>query len=105
VDADPADAAVGDADPDDAPRVVYGCELKIDGVAIDLVYRDGVLATAATRGDGTTGEDVTNQVLTIDAIPYRLDLDDPPALLEVRGEVYYPLDGLRGDERGPHRAW
>jgi DNA ligase (NAD+) len=91
---DPDGAAVGDADPDDAPRVLYGCELKIDGVAIDLVYRDGVLATAATRGDGTTGEDVTNQVLTIDAIPYRLDLDDPPALLEVRGEVYYPLDAF-----------
>jgi DNA ligase (NAD+) len=96
-DADPAgplDAAVADAVPADAPRVVYGCELKIDGVAIDLVYRHGVLATAATRGDGTTGEDVTNQVLTIDAIPYRLDLDDPPALLEVRGEVYYPLEAF-----------
>ena len=81
-------------DPDDAPEVAYGCELKIDGVAIDLVYRDGVLATAATRGDGTTGEDVTNQVLTISGVPYRLDLDDPPALLEVRGEVYYPLDAF-----------
>ena len=88
------EAAVADADPDEAPRIVYGCELKIDGVAIDLVYRDGVLATAATRGDGTTGEDVTNQVLTIDAIPYRLHLDDPPSLLEVRGEVYYPLEAF-----------
>ena len=82
------------ADPADAPRVTYGCELKIDGVAIDLVYRDGVLATAATRGDGTTGEDVTNQVLTIDSVPYRLDLDAPPSLLEVRGEVYYPLEAF-----------
>ncbi|MFU8839473.1 MAG: NAD-dependent DNA ligase LigA [Nitriliruptoraceae bacterium] len=77
----------------DAP-VAYVCELKIDGVAIDLVYRDGVLATAATRGDGTTGEEVTAQVLTIEGVPYRLDLDDPPALLEVRGEVYYPLDAF-----------
>ncbi len=96
-DADPAELdedELAAADPDAAPRVVYGCELKIDGVAIDLVYRDGVLATAATRGDGTTGEDVTNQVLTIDSIPYRLDLDDPPALLEVRGEVYYPLEAF-----------
>lgn len=98
-DADPVDPEVAEveameADPADAPRVVYGCELKIDGVAIDLVYRDGVLATAATRGDGTTGEDVTNQVLTIDSIPYRLHLDDPPSLLEVRGEVYYPLEAF-----------
>ncbi|MGM0617859.1 MAG: NAD-dependent DNA ligase LigA [Actinomycetota bacterium] len=88
------ETAVAEADPDDAPRIVYGCELKIDGVAIDLVYRDGVLSTAATRGDGTTGEDVTNQVLTIGSIPYRLHLDDPPALLEVRGEVYYPLEAF-----------
>lgn len=79
------------ADVADAPPVRYVCELKIDGVAINLVYRDGVLATAATRGDGTVGEDVTAQVLTIDAVPYRLAVDPPPALLEVRGEVYYPV--------------
>ncbi|MFP4311077.1 MAG: NAD-dependent DNA ligase LigA [Nitriliruptoraceae bacterium] len=77
----------------DAP-IAYACELKIDGVAIDLVYRGGVLDTAATRGDGTTGEEVTAQVLTIAGVPYRLHLDDPPALLEVRGEVYYPLDAF-----------
>ncbi|MEX0705141.1 MAG: NAD-dependent DNA ligase LigA, partial [Nitriliruptoraceae bacterium] len=75
----------------DITDVALTCELKIDGVAINLVYRDGVLATAATRGDGTVGEDVTAQVLTIAGVPYRLALDDPPTLLEVRGEVYYPL--------------
>ncbi len=74
---------------DATPR--YVCELKIDGVAINLVYRDGVLATGATRGNGVVGEDVTAQVLTLDAVPYRLEVDDPPAVLEVRGEVYYPL--------------
>ncbi len=71
--------------------VRYTCERKIDGVAIDLVYRDGVLASAATRGDGTVGEDVTAQVLTISDVPYRLTLDPVPAVLEVRGEVYLPL--------------
>ncbi len=74
---------------EDAPTWV--CELKIDGVAISLTYVDGVLATAATRGDGVTGETVTTQVLTMDDVPYRLDSDDPPALVEVRGEIYYPL--------------
>src|SRR5699024_3405822 len=49
---------------------------------------------AATRGDGTTGDDVTAQVATISDVAYRLDLDDPPAMLEVRGEVYYPLDAF-----------
>ncbi len=85
-----------------AGRVVRGlgeqprltCELKIDGVAINLVYRRGVLATAATRGNGTVGENVTAQVLTIEDVPYRLDVDDPPEVLEVRGEVYYPLDAF-----------
>ncbi|HEX9888710.1 MAG TPA: NAD-dependent DNA ligase LigA [Nitriliruptorales bacterium] len=71
--------------------VRYVCELKVDGVAINLVYRDGVLATAATRGDGVVGETVTNQALTIDALPYRLAGDDVPDLIEVRGEVYYPV--------------
>ncbi|MEX2625670.1 MAG: NAD-dependent DNA ligase LigA, partial [Ilumatobacteraceae bacterium] len=79
--------------PDDA-EPAFVCELKFDGVAINLVYRHGVLATAATRGDGTVGEDVTAQIATIDAIPYRLDVDDAPAVLEVRGEVYYPLEAF-----------
>ena len=76
---------------DDAD-IRWACEVKIDGTAINLVYRDGVLATAATRGDGAVGEDVTAQVLTIADVPYRLDVTDPPALIEVRGEVYYPVD-------------
>ena len=74
--------------------VRYVCELKIDGVAINLVYRDGVLVTGATRGDGTVGEDVTRQLLTLDDLPYRLAEEDPPAMVEIRGEVYYPLDAF-----------
>ena len=69
----------------------YLCELKVDGLAIDLVYRDGRLVTAATRGDGRTGEDVTGNVRTIRVIPDRLTGDDVPSLLEVRGEVYFPV--------------
>ena len=63
------------------------CELKIDGLALDLVYRDGRLASAATRGDGRVGEDVTANVRTIASIPDRLT-GDPPALVEARGEVF-----------------
>ncbi len=63
------------------------CEVKIDGLALDLVYRNGLLVSAATRGDGRVGEDVTANVLTISAIP-RVLTGEPPALLEVRGEVF-----------------
>ncbi|MBW3661589.1 MAG: NAD-dependent DNA ligase LigA [Actinobacteria bacterium] len=72
------------------PRLL--CELKIDGVAISMTYRRGVLAVAATRGNGVVGEEVTPQVMTIGNVPYRLDTDAPPEVIEVRGEVYYPLD-------------
>src|ERR1700734_2575645 len=68
----------------------YLCELKIDGLAIDLVYRDGALAGAATRGDGRTGEDVTPNIRTISSVPARLGGDGWPAVLEVRGEVFMP---------------
>jgi DNA ligase (NAD+) len=68
----------------------YACELKIDGVAVALTYRDGVLVQGATRGDGRTGEDITANLRTIDDIPRRLKVADPPALLEVRGEIYFP---------------
>ncbi len=68
----------------------YLCELKIDGLAIDLVYERGRLARAATRGDGRTGEDVTLNVRTIGSVPSRLAGDDVPEVLEVRGEVFLP---------------
>ena len=66
----------------------YLCELKIDGLAIDLVYERGRLTSAATRGDGRTGEDVTLNVKTIKSVPGRLTGDDIPEVLEVRGEVF-----------------
>ncbi len=66
----------------------YLCELKIDGLAVALVYRNGVLERAATRGDGRTGEDITPNVRTLRGVPHRLTGADVPALLEVRGEVF-----------------
>ena len=70
------------------------CELKIDGLAVSLAYQDGVLVQGATRGDGTAGEDVTQNLRTIRTIPMSL-LDEPPPYLEVRGEVYLPLEEFR----------
>ena len=72
----------------------YLCELKIDGLAIDLVYRDGALVKAATRGDGRTGEDVTPNIRTITSIPARLKGTGHPATLEVRGEVFMPVEAF-----------
>ncbi|OYO00029.1 DNA ligase (NAD(+)) LigA [Enemella evansiae] len=71
------------------------CELKIDGLAVDLVYENGKLVRAATRGDGRVGEDVTANVRTIRAIPNQLAGDDVPALLEVRGEVFLGIEKFR----------
>ncbi|MFI6323974.1 NAD-dependent DNA ligase LigA [Nonomuraea sp. NPDC050556] len=73
----------------------YLCELKIDGLAIALVYRDGKLERGATRGDGRTGDDVTPNVRTIKGIPHRLSGDDIPSLVEVRGEVYIPVEDFK----------
>ena len=70
----------------------FTCELKVDGVAISLIYENGFLVQAITRGDGTTGEDVTANVRTIEGIPRLLAVDDPPALVEVRGEIHYPVE-------------
>ena len=72
----------------------YLCELKIDGLAIDLVYSGGALVKAATRGDGRTGEDVTPNIRTISSIPSRLTGSGYPAVLEVRGEVFMPVEAF-----------
>ena len=68
--------------------------MKIDGLAVALVYRNGALVRGATRGDGTTGEDITPNVRTIAAVPLRLTGPDVPAELEVRGEVFFPVAGF-----------
>ena len=75
---------------DDAP-LRYVVEPKIDGLAISLTYRDGLFVVGATRGDGEVGEDVTANLRTIGALPLRLRGAEPPAVVEVRGEVYLPL--------------
>ncbi|ELY4523987.1 NAD-dependent DNA ligase LigA [Cronobacter turicensis] len=74
--------------------LVYCCELKLDGLAVSLLYENGLLVRAATRGDGTTGEDITLNVRTIRAIPLKLHGDNIPARLEVRGEVFLPQAGF-----------
>ena len=70
------------------------CELKLDGLAVSILYENGVMVRAATRGDGTTGEDITTNVRTIRAIPLKLRGDNIPARLEVRGEVFLPQAGF-----------
>jgi len=75
--------------------VAYVIEPKIDGLAINLTYEDGVFVRGATRGDGEVGEDVTVNLRTIPAIPLRLIGDHVPGIVEVRGEVYMPLSGFR----------
>ena len=80
----------------------YSCEPKVDGVAVSLLYRDGVLERAATRGDGQTGEDITHNVRTIHTIPLRLDTQGLTGRLEVRGEVYLGkagFDRMNGDAK------
>ncbi|MDQ1650634.1 MAG: ligase [Frankiaceae bacterium] len=73
------------------PVARWLCELKIDGLAVDLVYENGRLIRAATRGDGRTGEDITGNVRTLEQVPTQLTGSDIPELLEVRGEVFFPL--------------
>jgi DNA ligase (NAD+) len=77
-----------------AKAATYLCELKIDGLAISLTYEKGRLVRAATRGDGRTGEDVTLNVRTIGDVPERLKGDGVPALLEVRGEAFFTVEGF-----------
>ncbi len=79
----------------------FCAELKIDGAAVSLTYRDGVLVTGATRGNGTVGEDVTTNLRTIRGIPLRLRSEGYPAIIEIRGEVFFPFDSFErlNDER------
>jgi DNA ligase (NAD+) len=75
----------------------YLCELKIDGLAVNLLYEGGRLVRAATRGDGRTGEDVTNNVRTIEGIPHQLSASagsDHPQSIEIRGEVFFPVEAF-----------
>jgi DNA ligase (NAD+) len=92
----------------EVPVPAWLCELKIDGLAVDLVYEEGRLIRAATRGDGVTGEDVTLNVRTIGSVPSRLSGVSAPELLEVRGEVFLPTEafaelnaGLVAEGRAP----
>ncbi|HHL2500734.1 TPA: NAD-dependent DNA ligase LigA [Yersinia enterocolitica] len=77
-----------------ADPLTFCCELKLDGLAVSLLYEDGELVRAATRGDGTTGENITANVRTIRAIPLRLQGNNIPRRVEVRGEVFMPLAGF-----------
>jgi DNA ligase (NAD+) len=75
-------------------EIEYACEPKLDGIAVSLVYQKGLLVQGATRGDGKTGEDITQNVRTIASIPLRLQGDNYPDDLEVRGEIYLPKAGF-----------
>ncbi|MGJ6981480.1 NAD-dependent DNA ligase LigA [Aestuariimicrobium soli] len=77
-----------------AEKIRFLCEPKIDGLAINLTYEQGRLVTAATRGDGRVGEDVTLNVRTIAGVPQRLVGDDLPELVEVRGEIFFPIEAF-----------
>ena len=88
------DAWVERVERDSGSQPRYLCELKIDGLAINLTYEKGRLVRAATRGDGRTGEDITLNARTIRDIPEQLAGDQVPDLLEVRGEVFFTLDGF-----------
>ncbi len=76
-------------------EIEYACEPKLDGLAVSLTYRNGSLEVAATRGDGTVGEDVTHNIRTIQSVPLRLTGKSPPDLLEARGEVFMSIPGFR----------
>src|SRR5690349_13757259 len=79
---------------EDVRKSGYHCELKIDGAAISLTYREGVLVAGATRGNGTIGENVTSNLRTVRDIPLRLHGTGHPFLMEIRGEVYMPFSGF-----------
>jgi DNA ligase (NAD+) len=73
----------------------YACELKIDGIACALTYERGRLVKAATRGDGRVGEDITSNVRTVQGVPRTLAMKDPPAIVEIRGEMYFPVSAFK----------
>ena len=78
----------------DDSQLQYSCEPKVDGVAVSLLYRDGVLLRGASRGDGVTGEDITRNVKTIPSIPLQLEVAAAPALIEIRGEIFLGKKGF-----------
>ena len=89
----------------DDGELEYSCEPKVDGVAVSLLYRGGVLQRGATRGDGVTGEDITHNVKTIPSIPLQLEVAAAPALIEIRGEIFLGKKGFarlnrRAEEEG-----
>ena len=79
---------------DSSQQMTYACEPKLDGVAVSVLYKAGLLERAATRGDGSVGEDITANVRTIKSIPLRLQGENLPDILEVRGEIYMPKAGF-----------
>jgi len=85
-------------------EVEYAAEPKLDGLAISLLYRDGLLVRAATRGDGVTGENVTQNVRTMESVPLKLAGHSIPEVLEVRGEVYMPRAGFEALNRRAREA-
>lgn len=89
---------------DGAPDLPYSAEPKLDGAAVSLLYENGVLVRGATRGDGTTGEDITHNVRTIDSVPLRLIGAGFPETLEVRGEVFMPRAGFEAYNEKARKA-
>ncbi|KTD20383.1 DNA ligase [Legionella lansingensis] len=78
----------------DEDSLLFTCEPKLDGLAVSLTYKEGMLAYAATRGDGAVGENISNNIKTIAAVPLKMMSDNPPELIEIRGEVYMPKAGF-----------
>lgn len=90
-----------DISPDD---IRFACEPKLDGLAVNLTYENGILTSAATRGDGAVGENITSNIKTIASIPLKLITDNPPTYIEVRGEVYMPKAGFEAYNEQARKA-